>query len=244
MSKSDCIGLISDIHGNLEAFKKVLKEIEEHDCPIFCLGDVVGYGADPNEVIELVIEKNIRCIMGNHDAAAIGKMDTTWFNERARRAIEWTSNELTKKGRNFLESLKKEMRFGDAYMVHGSPMDPISEYVDNSFVAEESLNFVDDIIIIVGHTHVPCSFSERVGKIELERYLHGGTFTIDTRSVLNPGSVGQPRDGNPMASYAILEFSKREFTVFRTYYDIGKASEKILKAGIPKSLAERLFIGL
>ncbi|MDY6931769.1 MAG: metallophosphoesterase family protein [Halobacteriota archaeon] len=240
---TDQVCLISDIHGNLEALEKVLESITKLNHPILCLGDIVGYGASPNECIELVREYEIRCVLGNHDAAAIGKIDTVWFNGRARLAAEWTARNLSEDGRTFLENLKTEMRFGRALLVHGSPMDPISEYVGNTYVADEVFHFVEDELIILGHTHVPLSFADTKDRIIARDYLHGGSLKIDSRCILNPGSVGQPRDGNPMASYAILDLSEMEFFVHRVYYDVKKAASKILSAGLPESLAERLFIG-
>ncbi len=240
---SDRICLVSDIHSNLEAFEKVLESVTKFDCPILCLGDIVGYGANPNECIELVKGHGIRSVLGNHDAAAIGEIDTAWFNDRARYSAEWTANQLTEESRLFLEGLKTEMRFGRALLVHGSPMDPISEYVSNTHIADEVFHFVGDDLIIVGHTHVPCSFADAPEEIIATDYVHGGTFKISSRCILNPGSVGQPRDANPMASYGVLDFSELEFSVFRTYYDVKKASRKILSAGLPESLASRLFEG-
>lgn len=220
-----------------------MKSITKLDCPILCLGDIVGYGANPNECIKLVMEHGIRSVLGNHDAAAIGKIDMTWFNDRARYSAEWTANQLTEESRLFLGGLKTEMRFGRALLVHGSPMDPISEYVSNTYVADEVFHFVEDDLIIVGHTHVPLSFADSKEGIIARDYIHGGSLKIASRCILNPGSVGQPRDGNPMASYAILDLREMEFSVFRTYYDVKKASRKILSAGLPESLAERLFEG-
>ena len=229
---ADRLCLISDIHGNLEALERVLDLLVEFDSPIVCLGDIVGYGANPNECIDLILEYKIKSVMGNHDAAALGKIDLNWFNPVAKKAILWTVDELTDKSRSFLEKQKTSIKVNRAYIVHGSPMDPISEYVNNIYVANDCFEFIEEDIILVGHTHIPSSFAFSRREIEVEQYVTGGKFKINGRCILNPGSVGQPRDGNPMTSYAILDFSSKEFTVYRKNYDYTKASKKILDEGL------------
>lgn len=236
--------VISDIHGNLEALEKVLELLDDFDGQIVCLGDIVGYGANPNECIELIMDHNIKSVMGNHDAAAIGKMDLNWFNSVAKKAVEWTQQELTDKSKRFLESQKTSIKIESAYIVHGSPMEPITEYVNNIYVANDCFEFIGEDIILVGHTHVPISFSCKLDHIKVEHFPSGGNFKINGRCILNPGSVGQPRDGNPKASYAVLDFSSDKFTVYRTDYNVYRASKKILDAGLPGFLASRISIGV
>jgi len=240
----DRLCVISDIHGNLEALEKVLGLLEDYNCPVICLGDIVGYGANPNECVSLIKDRQIKSVMGNHDAAAVGLIDLNWFNPIAKRAIKWTTNKLTTESKSFLKSQKKSIKIGEAFMVHGSPMDPITEYVSNIFVANNCFEFLEEDITLVGHTHVPLSFTYNRDQIKVEHYINGGKFTINGRCILNPGSVGQPRDGNQMASYAVLDFKNKEFFVYRTHYDINLASKKILDSGLPEFLASRIRIGI
>ncbi len=240
----DRLCIISDIHGNLEALRKVLELLKGFDSPIVCLGDIVGYGANPNECIRLIKDRQIKSVMGNHDAAAIGLMDLNWFNPTAKQAIKWTANKLTAESKSFLESQKKSIKIGGAFLVHGSPMNPITEYVNNISVANDCFEFIEEDITLVGHTHVPLSFAYNRDQIKVEHYIDGGKFTINGRCILNPGSVGQPRDGNKMASFAVIDFKVKEFTVYRTHYDVNLASRKILDSGLPEFLASRILNGI
>ena len=240
----DRLCIISDIHGNLEALRKVLELLKGFDSPIVCLGDIVGYGANPNECIRLIKDRQIKSVMGNHDAAAIGLMDLNWFNPTAKQAIKWTANKLTAESKSFLESQKKSIKIGGAFLVHGSPMNPITEYVNNISVANDCFEFIEEDITLVGHTHVPLSFAYNRDHIKVEHYIDGGKFTINGRCILNPGSVGQPRDGNKMASFAVIDFKVKEFTVYRTHYDVNLASRKILDSGLPEFLASRILNGI
>ena len=240
----DRLCIISDIHGNLEALRKVLELLKGFDSPIVCLGDIVGYGANPNECIRLIKDRQIKSVMGNHDAAAIGLMDLNWFNPTAKQAIKWTANKLAVESKSFLESQKKSIKIGGAFLVHGSPMNPITEYVNNISVANDCFEFIEEDITLVGHTHVPLSFAYNRDQIKVEHYIDGGKFTINGRCILNPGSVGQPRDGNKMASFAVIDFKVKEFTVYRTHYDVNLASRKILDSGLPEFLASRILNGI
>ncbi|AAL81753.1 phosphodiesterase [Pyrococcus furiosus DSM 3638] len=228
------IALISDIHSNLEALKAVWKEIKDVDF-VVCLGDLVGYGASPNEVVEFIREKskkkNILCIRGNHDNAIAFGID--WgFNPYAREAVRWHQRVMTIENLEFLRKLPVKLFFeyeGRSYhMVHGSPRAPLDEYLfpwlpDSEF--SDCLKYIKEDDLLVGHTHIPML------KI------------IGRRRVINPGGVGQPRDGDWRASYAII-YENGEVEFFRVEYDVETAARKIIKAGLPPFLAERLFEGV
>jgi len=219
------------VHANLEAFEAVLAEAQGLD--VFCLGDLVDYGANPNEVVEVIRRRGIMCVMGNHDWAALSG-DTSLFNARAAMSSIWTRAHLTSQNLEFIRTLAPELRTSfeaaEAYFTHGSPDDRLWEYVDprtHSDLFGHYLAKLQVRVIGLGHTHVPYAWKEE-GKV-----------------VFNPGSVGQPRDGDPKASFAVLSFDEQEVRVEirRVEYDIQKAAEKIREAGLPESHASRLFSG-
>jgi len=219
------------VHANLEAFEAVLAEAQGLD--VFCLGDLVDYGANPNEVVEVIRRRGIMCVMGNHDWAALSG-DTSLFNARAAMSSIWTRAHLTSQNLEFIRTLAPELRTSfeaaEAYFTHGSPDDRLWEYVDprtHSDLFGHYLAKLQVRVIGLGHTHVPYAWKEE-GKV-----------------VFNPGSVGQPRDGDPKASFAVLSFDEQEVRVEirRVEYDIQKAAEKIREAGLPESYASRLFSG-
>ncbi|MBU2559542.1 metallophosphatase family protein [archaeon] len=219
------VAVIADIHANLPAFESVLEEIG--DLPKFCCGDLVGYNPFPNEVIEIVKEQKIVSILGNHDNAVITG-DTSWFNRTARKAIDWTRGELTTENFKFLKSLPRSYD-NEIYMAHGSPKDLLEEYVypeDPAYVFGDFFNYTKNNIIAMGHTHVPFK------KI------------VDEKLIFNPGSVGQPRDGDSRASYGILDTNAREVEIKRVKYDIERTAKKIEAVGLPGRLAMRLFSGV
>jgi len=225
------LAVISDVHANLEAFESVLAEAKGLD--ILCLGDLVDYGANPNEVVELVRRRDIRSVMGNHDWAAVSG-DTSMFNARAAMSSIWTRAHLTSQNLEFIRTLVPEFRTEleetRAYFTHGSPDDRLWEYVDPRTHSDLFGFYLSKLrvgLIGLGHTHVPYVWDER-GKV-----------------VFNPGSVGQPRDGDPRASFAVLSVEGDEVKVKirRVAYDVGKAASKIREAGLPESNAARLSSG-
>ncbi len=208
------------MHANLPALEAVLDE-----CPrgrIIHAGDVVGYNPHPGEVIELMREKRIASVMGNHDYAVLTG-DTSAFNPVAARAIEWTREVLQEEHLAYLRSLSLELRVGSICCVHGSPAEPLWEYVYPGGRLEEHLQRAGARMLVLGHTHVP--FHLRLPQGE----------------VLNPGSVGQPRDGSPLASFAVVEDGKVELR--RVEYEVGRVARDILRAGLPGVLAQRLYSG-
>lgn len=225
------IGLIADPHSNLAAFRAVLNDMPRVD-QIICAGDLVGYAAEPNEVVALAKAKRVRAVMGNHDYAAVAR-DVRGFNPRAAEAALWTSKELAKENLEYLSKLpaRLELTLGKQklYVVHGSPRDPLNEYIfpdiSNRDLAE-IVRGVEADVVVLGHTHVP-----------MKRMIMG-------KLVVNPGGVGQPRDRDPRASYAILSLGKEiEINLKRVEYDIEATAKKINSAGLPKELAARLFFG-
>lgn len=219
------VAVIADIHANFPALEKVLEDIR--GAPIFCCGDLVGYNTFPNEVIDLIRTNNATSILGNHDRAVLTG-DTGWFNSEAIKAIEWTAGKLTTENRSFLEALPGAYE-NEFYMAHGSPKNQLEGYIfsdDPDYVFSDFFNYTERDIIILGHTHIP--FVKK----------------IDGKLIFNPGSVGQPRDSDPRASYAILDTEKKEVKIKRVGYDIEKTSTAIMKAGLPKRLGIRLFRGI
>jgi putative phosphoesterase len=231
MGKAGENAFVSDIHSNLEALTAVLSDFGEGT--IYCLGDIVGYGASPNEVVEILKERGAVCIVGNHDYAALSA-DVGNFNARAGMAAVWTSRHLTDESRAYLTALPSERTESisgkKVYLTHGSPDDNLWEYVYEG-THRELFDFylarMNVDAIALGHTHVPFVWSERRGV------------------VFNPGSVGQPRAGDRRSSYAVLSVESGTITVATrsVEYDIESSAKKILDAGLPESFATRLFSG-
>lgn len=225
------VAFISDVHSNLEALEAVLDEVGR--LRVLCAGDIVGYGASPNDVVKLLREVGATCVEGNHDEAALTG-DYGHFNPTAEMAAIWTSEHLSDESRAFLSSLPRQVRVGVAgrrlFMTHGSPDDPMWEYVHpetHSDLFDHYLGKVGADILALGHTHT--AFQWRG----------------DEGLVFNPGSVGQPRDGDPRASFAILsvEGGRVEVEPRRVEYDVERSAKKVLASGLPPSLASRLLAG-
>lgn len=242
-------GIISDIHGNLEALERVLEELKGID-EVICLGDIVGYGANPNECCELVRENCGIVLMGNHDAAAIGMMDLMWFNQSAREAIVWVRQHLTDVNRKFLETLSAVKTVDRRFVaVHGSLREPIEEYILNEGVAYGTFQIMqpDVKIVFCGHTHIAEAYEWSPGsKVKREGFRSGGIIYLSDQAsyIINCGSVGQPRDYNRMASFGIYDAEAKMVTINRVEYDIDKAARKIIEAGLPPMLATRLYYGV
>lgn len=215
---------ISDVHGNLPALEKVLGEAGGLE--VFCAGDLVGYNPWPNEVIELMKSMNVKCVLGNHDYAAVTG-DASDFNFVAVEALGWTRKKLTAENMSYLKSIPKTLSTLDFFMVHGSPRDPLYEYVypENPYL-EGIVNEVLQDVVVLGHTHFP--FVRKAGG----------------KIVFNPGSVGQPRDGNPKASYAVFNTETREVVIRRVEYPISEVAGMIEAVGLPSKLAQRLYFGV
>lgn len=240
-------GIISDIHSNFEALGEVLNNLEKVD-EIICLGDIVGYGANPNYCIEKVKKLNCKCVGGNHDFGVLGKLSINYFNYAARDAILWTSRQLKNDNINFLLSLNKKIELkGNIFAVHGSPQNPMLEYILNKNTASIIFSKFNFKICFVGHSHLAgCfSFNENNQKVDYINFSNGGSIEIhkNKRYIINSGSVGQPRDGNPKASYGIYNQKYGIVNIYRVPYPINLTKDKIINAGLPTSLADRLSYG-
>jgi predicted phosphodiesterase len=239
------VAVLSDIHSNLEALDAVLAAADEMSCDrMFVLGDIVGYGADPEAVVGRIVERGAVAIAGNHDLAAIGEFDVTWFNESATAAILWTTATLSEEAAGFLRSLNPIRPDGAQLLVHGSVRDPAAEYLLSARDAEASFDLGDFPLAFFGHTHLPTVFrrdpSGRVGGWVLPERE---PIALDdgARYMLNPGSVGQPRDRDPRAAFLVWEDGRA--VAHRVTYPIERAAAKIRDAGLPPWLADRLFAG-
>ncbi len=239
--------IISDIHGNLEALSAVLYDIESMNIDeIVCLGDIIGYGPNPNECINLVNKKCPIILLGNHDAAVLDSLSTQNFNINAKIAIEWTSEQLSEDSRKFLEELPMLKIDGDKTYVHATPYEPRMWYYITS-IEEAAFNFqfFDTSFCFVGHTHIPVTIAlDGEKKINVSQdNLLDFSKEDDTHYLINVGSVGQPRDRNPKASYGILDTESGTFTLRRINYDIKKCQAKMRKHKLPEFLIARLEEG-
>lgn len=236
--------IVADIHANLEAFTAVLEAASAGGeiAAIWCLGDIVGYGPDPEACIDLLRSHHHTCVAGNHDLAAIDKMDATEFNEAAAAAVEWTARKLTPDDRRFLENLPLKTTVGDFTLVHGSPRDPAREYIVSMWDAAANLEYFDTSYCLVGHSHVPFLFELQASGPYLGA-LPPGLHLGDSRLIINPGAVGQPRNGDPRASFALYDSGTNTIEHHRVSYDIATTQRKMLEAGLPQSLAIRLSYG-
>ncbi|MBI4288941.1 MAG: metallophosphoesterase family protein [Chloroflexi bacterium] len=236
--------IVADIHSNLEAFAAVLEtaKAEGNIAGIWCLGDIVGYGPDPEKCIDLLRQYPHVSVAGNHDLAAINRTDLSDFNETAATAALWTARRLSKEYQRFLGSLPLEAVVGDFTLVHGSPRDPVREYIISAPEAMANLKYFDTPYCLVGHLHVPLLFRAGDGEACLGA-LPPNLVLGKERLVINPGGVGQPRDRDPRASFAIFDAASRSLRHYRVSYDVEATQAKIKRAGLPPSLAERLGYG-
>jgi predicted phosphodiesterase len=238
---------ISDIHANLEALEAVLEDIAGQNIDeIICLGDIVGYGANPNECCELIKAKCPVTLIGNHDAAAVDQLSTQHFNIHAKIAIEWTSQNLKKDSFNFLSSLPFKATKPSMTLVHATPYEPnMWYYITSLEEAAFNYQFFDTPLCLVGHTHIPIII---VLDKDKELYVHQDTLIKlddleDSRFLINVGSVGQPRDRNPKSCYGIFDDVQREFSYRRVSYNIEKTQAKMKKIKMPEFLISRLEDG-
>ncbi len=239
------IVILSDIHSNLEAFKAVLTDLaQEQVDQVLFLGDIVGYAADPDQCIEILRGLTPQAVAGNHDRAAVGLADTAYFNPVARVAVEWTAGIITADHAAFLKTLPLTASLPGMLLVHATPYRPERwNYVFSLEDAAQCFRHCEQPICFTGHSHYPMFFvQDRQGIISVIRDL---TFTLldSCRYLINVGSVGQPRDGDPRAAYGIYKPEEASFHIKRVPYDIKRTQEKIIAAGLPPFLAERLTEG-
>ena len=239
--------IISDLHANQAALAAVLADAGSFDF-VWCLGDVVGYGPDPNECINQLRELPLFSLAGNHDWAALGKLDITSFNSDARLSSVWTQAELSVSSRDYLESLPTHIVKDEFTLAHASPRQPVWEYVLDPLIAQRNFAYFDTPYCLVGHTHVPVIFYQEDKdanncKTLLPPYEGPVYLEVDGRFIINPGSVGQPRDGNPEASYGILNTDLMTWEQRRVPYAFEITQERMRARDLPPRLIERLSYG-
>ncbi len=238
------VAVVSDIHANLDALEAVIATMPSVDA-VWHLGDVVGYGPDPDEVVARLVEIGATGVRGNHDAAALGGPEVQYFNVDARRAMEWTRATISEPTRAWLAALPDRLVIGDFTLVHGSPRDPIWEYVTSTPVARASLGAMETPYGLHGHTHIPVAYCEDDGVVETISPSDGSRLSLDGRRILlNPGSVGQPRDGIPAASWLLIDTVERTATWHRAAYDVRALQGRMEAASLPERLVTRLAHGL
>jgi len=237
------LAVLSDIHANLAALEAVCADLPTVD-GIWALGDIVGYGPQPNEVIRRLQELGVRAVSGNHDGAAIGTVDVSWFNPDAEAAIRWTTTVLDDNSRAYLAALPQVRRDGELTAVHGSPREPIWEYITDADVAAANLGAFETRNCLYGHTHLPVIYRADGKRMKVVPATTSSPIKLDDgRALINPGSVGQPRDGNPDASYLVIDTESGVVEFRRVAYDIGLTQRLMREAGLPRWLIERLAIG-
>lgn len=239
------IGIIADIHSNLTALQAVLADLAKQGGAdeFWCLGDIVGYGPDPHECLEIVRTRFNLCVAGNHDLAAAGKMDTNDFNQDAARAARWTGLKLDNDEVHFLSSLPLKAEKGDFTLVHGSPRDPVREYILTDREAEENLSFFKTRLCLIGHSHTTMYFTCSESCSSDRPGARGSLKLVGHRYIINPGGVGQPRDGDPRAAYAVYDSETAVLVFHRVSYDIPAVQARMRKVGLPLWLMERLENG-
>lgn len=240
--------IFGDIHGNLEGLQAVAAAIEQRGVDAWiCVGDIVGYGADPNACCDFLRDRDVICLFGNHDEACIGRGNVSWFNQFARAAAEWTRETLDPDHREWLGTLQPIRRVEDFLVVHSSLPDPWEwTYVTTPEIAADTMDASDCDVIFVGHTHI-AEVYRRVANRPIRKgslRLGGEVFINDhNRYVINPGSAGQPRDRNWQVSFGIYDTTARRVSVERVDYDVDAAADKIILAGLPEGLGMRLMFG-
>jgi len=234
--------VISDIHANLTALETVLSAAGSFDAA-WCLGDLVGYGPDPNECIQRVQAlPNLVCILGNHDAASLNHIGVTAFNPEARQAIYWTQRALTEQSRIFLANRPEIVVMGEVTLAHGSPRQPVWEYVMDTYVATQNFAYFETAYCFIGHTHLPLCYVLQQG----EQTAVAAPPEPDSisgllpRTIINPGSVGQPRDRDPRASFAIYDSEAQTWEYRRVAFDVRDVQERMIAARLPERHILRL----
>jgi diadenosine tetraphosphatase ApaH/serine/threonine PP2A family protein phosphatase len=240
------IALLSDVHGNRPAFEAVLDDVDSEGAEeIWCLGDLVGYGAEPDECVALARERCNLSLAGNHDLVVTGEIPITDFSPSAAAAARWTQETISEETLTFLKGLEPSDPARDPALYHASPRDPVWEYVLSTWQADECMDMMDARVAAVGHSHVALWFhreedgntSGETADADLDRDLSSGEWLV------NPGAVGQPRDGDPRAAWLLLDTETWKATWRRVEYPIDEAAAAIEEAGLPRVLAERLYSG-
>lgn len=234
--------VVSDIHGNLTALETVLQDAGQFDV-VWCLGDLVGYGPDPNECVERVRAlPGLQCVLGNHDAAALKQINLSAFNPEARKSLVWLIGRLSAESRAFLDSLPERLEVGEVTLVHGSPRRPVWEYILDNLTATANFKAFSTPYCFVGHTHLPVEYHLNKGqRLAMTAYVEAGSvLELQPRVIINPGSVGQPRDRDPRASYALFNAETRTWDQRRVEYDIASVQERMRTYNLPQRHIDRL----
>jgi diadenosine tetraphosphatase ApaH/serine/threonine PP2A family protein phosphatase len=236
--------VLSDIHGNLSALDAVLAALKPYDS-IWQLGDIVGYGPQPDEVVARLADEGATGVRGNHDAAALGELETDSFNDDARAAVEWTADRIQPETRKWLSALPERAVDDPFTLVHGSPRDPTWEYVFTASIAKGNLSSFETEHCLVGHTHIPIVYREKGGRMEGIQVDNGNKLKLGSQRVIaNPGSVGQPRDGDPRASAMVLDTDTLSLEWHRVEYPIERVQRLMTERHLPARLIRRLSYGL
>jgi predicted phosphodiesterase len=240
------VAIVSDIHGNRHAFEAVLEAVAASDATeLWCLGDLVGYGGDPDACVALAREHAAVCLAGNHDLAVLGELPLEDFSRGASLSVQWTREAIGPDSRAFLAGLSPQGHEGPVGLYHASPRDPVWEYVLSTLLADLCLDHQRERVCLIGHSHVALSFARFDGELASGGTRRDGAEldVADGEWLLNPGSVGQPRDGDPRAAWLELDLAGWTATYRRTPYDVAGAAAAIRAARLPDSLAERLEYG-
>jgi predicted phosphodiesterase len=238
--------IISDIHANLTALEAVLADAGEVD-ETWCLGDIVGYGPDPDAVVNRLRGLlNLTCILGNHDVAVLGQMNFAVFNSDAKRSLYWQQKNISEENLDFLSSLPQDIvETKKVTLAHGSPRDPVWEYILNTLTARLNFGSFETPYCFVGHSHIQCCFRLEMerDRISLDAPPPNEVLALTPRAILNPGSVGQPRDRDPRSAYAIFDPELETWEPRRVAYDFQSVQKRIREAGLPDKHAARLAEG-
>jgi predicted phosphodiesterase len=237
--------IISDIHANLTALDAVLDDAPQVDA-VWCLGDLVGYGPDPNECVKRVQElPNLVCLFGNHDAAVTGKIDIGSFNNEARLAVLWTQSVIEQENIDYLKALNPQTVIDSVHLAHGSPRQPIWEYLLDTRTAFENFDYFETPYCFVGHSHLPVVFRLENNKRTTDLSIPevNSSLKMVPRTICNPGSVGQPRDRDPRAAYAVFDSDRQTWNLRRVPYAIHEVQERMRAAGLPPRHIQRLSAG-
>jgi predicted phosphodiesterase len=238
------VAVISDVHGNYHALEAALKEIDAARVDaIWCLGDTVGYGPRPNECCDLVRDRAGYCLVGNHDLVVLGELTVNEFNDEAAAAAIWTAEVLTPESRTFLASLQPFGEVEGVDLFHASARDPVWEYVLTEEAARATLELSAAELILVGHSHVALAITADDGRVDGGPAPGGSKINLDGRRLLNPGSVGQPRDGDPRAAWVLLDLEEKFAEFRRVPYSIERTQAEMRELGLPQALAVRLERG-
>ncbi|HEV2075970.1 MAG TPA: metallophosphoesterase family protein [Thermoleophilaceae bacterium] len=240
------VAVVSDVHGNLPALEAVIADIDASGADAtWCLGDLVGYGAQPDECVARAREACRLCLVGNHDLVVLGRLDVSTFSAHAAEAALWTRERIGTEAADFLGGLEPADASGPVGLYHGSPRDPVWEYLLSNDAAEASMELMDSRVGAIGHSHVALAFRRGQNGRAAGEVAPGGT-TADLSEgdwILNPGAVGQPRDGDPRAAWLMLDLERWTATWHRVDYPIDDAADAIRRAGLPDMLADRLYVG-